>query len=108
MRTKLGEHERAVQGLKELILITSDAKNRERLLEALAKLEEQDSAQIGAELLDAQQNFERAWKAERRVLPPTFYILLGPRISPGFDMNDLATGGRDLIQPTEEPREPLQ
>jgi hypothetical protein len=35
------------------------------------------------------------------------YILLGPRIRPGFDMYDLATGGRDLIQPTEQPLEPL-
>lgn len=108
MRTKLGQHERAVQGLKELILITSDVKNRNRLLDALAMLEEQDSAQIGAELVEAQQKFERAWKAHRPSVTPTMYILLGPRIEPGFDMTDLATGGRDLIEHVEEPLEPLE
>jgi hypothetical protein len=108
MRTRLGQHERAVQGLKELILISSDPANRKRLLEALAKLEEQDSAQIGAELLEAQERFARSWKAERPAVTATMYILLGPRIEPGFDMYDLATGGRDLLEHVEEPLEPLE
>ena len=108
MRTRLGQHERAVQGLKELILITSDIENRKRLIDALAKLEEQDSEQIGAELLEAQHTFESAWKAQRPTLPATMYILLGARTTPGFDMYELATGGRELIQHTEEPLEPVE
>lgn len=96
MRTKLGEHERAVSGLRELILMTNDVKVRERLVERLAKLEEANADDIASELLGARKEFETRWKTERPTLPPTFFVLLGHRSPEGFDMVDLATGGRDL------------
>ena len=102
MRTKLGQHERALAGLREMLLITSDKSARERLIAALAKLEERDAAALEAEIFEERMKFERTWRAERRTIPATMYVLVGPRIEPGFDMADLATGGRDLVVFDEE------
>lgn len=97
MRTKLGQRERALAGLREMLLITNDNSARERLLAALAKLEERDAAAVEAEIFEERMKFERTWRADRRTIPATMYVLIGGRIEPGFDMADLATGGRDLV-----------
>lgn len=109
MRTKLGQRERAEQGLREMIMLTSDPETRKRMLDQLAELVEKDSAALELELNGARIAFLKAWKAERRNLPATFYVLLGKRPEPGFDMADLATGGRDLIGTEQlEQLEPLE
>ena len=102
MRTKLGQHDRAVKGLREMLLITSDKAARERIIDRLAELEKSDAAEIAAEV------FEAAWERDRRDIRDTMYVLIGPRLTPGFDMADLATGGADLVgsQPIEK-LEPL-
>jgi hypothetical protein len=107
MRTKLGEHERAVSGLRELILMTNDAKARKTLIERLAKLEQVDAEAVASELLTARREFEARWRGDRPGLPPTFYVLLGPRLQPGFEMASLATGGRELTSTPIERLEPL-
>ncbi len=107
MRTKLGEHDRAVQGLREMILITPDVDARKRMIEKLAKLEDSDQQELAAELYGgAQRRFMESWKRDRPTLPPTIYVLLGARPSPGFDLGDLATGGADLVG--SEPIETLE
>lgn len=109
MRTKLGQHERAAQGLREMIVLTSDAATRMRMIDQLAKLEEQDAVALRAELESSRIQFLKAWYADRRTVPASFYVLLGRRLTPGFDMADLATGGRDLIGTDEpEPLEPIE
>ena len=40
---------------------------------------------------------EAAWHATRPAVPATMFVLVGPPIAPGFDLADLATGGRDVI-----------
>jgi hypothetical protein len=109
MRTKLGEHERAVRELQEMLLITGDDKARQRLTERLAKLENSSSDELAAEIYEERHRFEVRWKHDRPAIPSTMYILLGPRIPPAFDMTDLATGGRDLVgsEPIER-LEPLE
>lgn len=97
MRTKLGQHERAVAGLRELLLVTSPGSTRERLIASLAELEKRDASSVAAEVLAERSKFERKWRRERPRISATFYTLLGPRLQPGFDMVDLATGGRDLL-----------
>ncbi len=108
LRTKLGQHERAIEGLRETLLVTNDDAARKQILERLAKLESSDSSEIAAEVLGARRAFEARWKAERPSLLQTMYVLIGPRRAPGFDLADLATGGRDLeVQPIER-LEPLE
>jgi hypothetical protein len=109
MRTKLGQHERAAAGLKELLLITSPGPTRARLIAALAQLEKKDASAVAGEILAERFKFERQWKRERPSVPASFYILIGPRLSIGFDMYDLATGGRDLlVEPVDQEPEPLE
>ncbi len=107
LQTKLGQHERAVAGLRELLLITNDDDARQRILDELAKLSEQNTDAIATELLDARVRFERRWKAERPAVPPSFYILLGPVESRRFDLAELAVGGRTIVVEPVERLEPL-
>jgi hypothetical protein len=97
LRTKLGQHRRAIEGLREMLLITSDAAARRRILDKLAELSNASPDELAAELLEARRRFEAAWQRDRPAVPPTMYLLIGPRPAPGFDLRDLATGGRDLI-----------
>lgn len=108
MRTKLGQRERAVEGLREMILITSDAQARKKLIDKLAKLEDADATAIAAELYETKHKFEAAWQRDRPTVPPSIYILLGPQLSPGFDLATLATGGHDIVGSEDVPSvEPL-
>jgi hypothetical protein len=97
LRTRLGQHQRAIDGLREMLLITGDAGARKLILEELAELSNASADELAIELLDARRRFEAVWKRERPAVPPTMYLLIGPRPRPGFDLRDLATGGRDLI-----------
>ena len=103
MRTRLGQHQRAIDGLREMVLVTDDASARARLLAKLADLEHQGESELAAELLEARHRFEAAWYATRPAVTPGMYLLLGPPLSPSFDLGALATGGRDLVgaQPFE-------
>jgi hypothetical protein len=109
MRTRLGQHERAAQGLREMIVLTSDAETRKRLIDQLAALEDKDRDALALELKESRIRFLKSWYDTRRTLPASFFVLLGKRLEPGFDLGDLATGGRDLLG-TDEPEklEPLE
>ena len=108
LQTKFGHRERAIAGLREMLLITTDDHARKRLIDKLAELSNEDANEIAAELQEARRRFTTTWSAERPALPSSMYILLGPRLAPGFDPVDLATGGHDLVgsQPIEH-LEPL-
>lgn len=97
MRTKLGQHERAVRELREMILLTPDPQARERMIAKLNTLEKSDQAELAAELYEHQKLLEGDRKRHRPSLPSTMYILVGPRASASFDLADLATGGADLV-----------
>lgn len=109
MRTKFGQRERAITELREMILVTEDRAARDALIKRLAKLENTDNSELAAEILEMRHRFEKEWHDRRPDLPATMYILLGPRLQPGFNLQDLATGGRDLVgsEPVEK-LEPLQ
>jgi hypothetical protein len=109
MRTRLGQHQRAVDGLREMLLVTTNGPQREDLIARLAKLEHQDADEIAAEILEERHRSEAAWQRDRPALPFTMYVLLGPHPRPGYDLGDLATGGRDLIGADAPERlEPVQ
>jgi tetratricopeptide (TPR) repeat protein len=97
LRTKMGQHERAVNGLRELLLTTNDKRARKTLLAALAKLEKADAGELASEIFEEKARFEREWEATRPALQPSMYILLGPTLPKRFDMTDLATGGHDFV-----------
>jgi hypothetical protein len=96
MQTKLGQRERAIQSLRELLLVTRDDDARKKLTEKLAQLEDTDSAEVAGEIYEERRKFDARYLHDRPMIRPTMYVLLGPRLVPGFDMADLATGGADI------------
>jgi hypothetical protein len=103
MRTRLGQHQRAVDGLREMLLVTDDETARARLLAKLADLEHTSENELAAELLEARKRFDAAWLAARPAVPPSMFVLIGAPLPRAFDLAELATGGRDLVgtQPIE-------
>lgn len=97
MQTKLGQRDRAIQNLRELLLVTRDDDVRKKLLAKLAELSNTDSAELAGELYEQRTKLEASWLRDRPDIPITTYFLLGPRLTPGFDLTDLATGGHDLV-----------
>ena len=108
MRTRLGQHERAIKDLEETLALGGDnPRVRERVLEQLAQLEKRDAAALRLELIEQQRKFITAWRAERADLPQTMYVLLGKPLPATFDLADTAGGdlvGTEVVQPDE----PLQ
>lgn len=97
LRSKLGQHEAAVAGLREMLLVTRDNSARQRMLDKLAALQQQDSAELAAEILGERRRFDAQWKRERPYVSASMYVLIGGKPSPAIDLAALATGGRDLI-----------
>lgn len=69
MRTKLGEHQAAADGLRKMLLITSDDHARERLAQRLADLDHSNAQELAAELSEARRQAETAWRSERPPCP---------------------------------------
>jgi len=105
LRTKLGQRDKALRDLRELIVYTTDARQREKLVAKLAELTEGDADALAYELEVEQRRFEALWKATRPDVPPSAFLLIGPPLSPSFRLEDLAVD-RDLIG-ADEPIEPL-
>lgn len=97
VRTRLGQRDRAISGLRELLLTTKDPRVQQRLTARLAVIEKQDAAEIASELYESRKQFDAKWKAVRPEVSATMYLLIGPHLGTSFDMTDLATGGRDFI-----------
>jgi hypothetical protein len=106
LRTKLGQKQRAIDNLRELLLITRDDSARQSILDQLAELSKKDSADIASELLQLRKQFYDAWNRDRSYVPPSLYVLIGAPVTPGFDMTDLAAGGVVPAEPAER-REPV-
>lgn len=108
LRTKLGQREAAVAGLREMLLITRDLAARKAMIEKLAALEKQDAEEIAAEVLSERQRFEARWRRDRPSVTQTMYVVLGPRLPESFDLASLASGGRALVgSELRDPVEPL-
>jgi tetratricopeptide (TPR) repeat protein len=95
LRTKLGQEQRAIEGLRELLLLSQSHAVRQRLLEDLARLSDQGSDELASEIFDMRRAFERESKG--RGVNPSMYLSIGPRLQPGFNLTDLATGGSDIF-----------
>ena len=108
LQSKFGRKQRAIDSLREILLVTNDEQARARVIEKLAELENSDRDEVAAELTSARRDFDRAWRAARPAVTPSMYVLIGKRPVPGFDLTELATGGQDVITvPTNERLDPL-
>jgi hypothetical protein len=93
---KLGQHELAVEHLREMILIAQDDQARNTLLKQLAELEQRDEMELRVAMLSARQAFLDEWYAKRPAVPASMFLLLGKRRDPYLDRRALAVD-RDLI-----------
>src|SRR5262249_1699950 len=65
IRTKLGQHDRAVRELREMILITDDVAAKKEMIDKLAELEKRDASALEAAIEDARAEFQRVWERDR-------------------------------------------
>ncbi|MBA3461970.1 MAG: hypothetical protein H0T46_18565 [Deltaproteobacteria bacterium] len=93
LRSRLGQRQRALEGLREMLLVTNDAAARQRIIDKIAAISNENADEIAGELLEIRRRFESAWLTQRFVLPPSLFLLIGPKLEKGFDPADLATGG---------------
>jgi hypothetical protein len=103
-RTKLGQHDRAISGLIELINATDDEASRKNLQRKLADLEGADAERIIDEEDWAKEHVETAWRRALPEAPVSMYLLLGDPPKPYIDFADLASPPN----PAEEEREALE
>lgn len=101
LRTKLGQKERALRDLKEMVLSTDDEDARQKLITKVGVTSgDQDLVE---EIAAARDRFDEAKVDHARTLPRDFFTLLGPPPSPVIDFTKLATD-RDLVG-AEDPTE---
>jgi hypothetical protein len=103
MRTKLGQTQRAANELREMLLVTSDKKAQQQLIQRLADLQAASADEVAAEVLEQRNRFEREWKRQRPGLPPTMYVIVGDKPAAAFDLGLMATGGRALLDVDRKP-----
>ncbi|MBA3451795.1 MAG: hypothetical protein H0T42_01715, partial [Deltaproteobacteria bacterium] len=65
LRSRFGQHQRALDGLRELLLITEDSGARARIVAKLGELSKDVPDEMAAELLQARKEFEAEWTRER-------------------------------------------
>lgn len=93
LESQLGQHDKAVRDLRELIYYTTNADTKRRLTAKLAKLTQGNADALAYELDVENQRFFAAWQHDSPELPPAAYVVIGGRLSTWFDPADL--GGSD-------------
>jgi hypothetical protein len=76
LRTGLGQKDRALRELREMILTTEDPEARLQLERRYAELASETARTAVAE---AATEFEAEWRQNAPFAPPTLHVLLGPR-----------------------------
>jgi hypothetical protein len=89
MRTKLGQRERALGQLREMMLTTTDEKVRKQLEERYAELASSDASQAIAE---AAAEFQAAWQAAMPYAPASLFVLVGEPPRAVLTLEDIARG----------------
>lgn len=97
MRSKLGQHERAVDSLRQMVLITDNQEARDKMLQRL-RVERPDLAD---EVERAAEALNEEWQRDMPSVPLDLYILLGPPPPRVIDFRRLATP-HDLFGAEEE------
>lgn len=87
MRSKLGQHQRALDNLRRMIAMTDNPAARKQLLKRL----HQAAPDLADELTAARTALEQRWQRDMPAVSLDFYILLGPPPPPTFDLRELTT-----------------
>jgi hypothetical protein len=100
MRSKLGQHHRAMDNLRQMVLSTNDATARNTMLRRVRIA----SPELADELDHAARALQERWLDGAPMVPVDFFILLGEKPSPLIDLRRLATP-HDLfgVQGSDEP-----
>jgi hypothetical protein len=116
LRTELGQKERALENLRQVILTTDDPEGQEKLIQTYKHLAGQEFPE---EAMQAKAELQRRWFAELPFASPHLYVILGDRPSQAIDldalalqgsvfgslMEDLPAGQEPAEEPAEEPTE---
>lgn len=107
LRTKLGQHERALENLRQVILATEDPKKQEKLI---ATYRQMAGKEFPEEATRAKAELQRSWMRELPFASPSLYLILGDRPAAAFDLDALAAQpdvvGALLAEPAEPADEP--
>lgn len=110
LQTRFGQQQRAIEKLRELILITDDKAAGEKLVAKLVELTNDEGSEIAAELFEGRRAFEREWLEKRPAVPATYYVLFGAPLGTTFDLAALATGheviGTHTFERLDPPTDP--
>lgn len=106
LETELGQRDKAIRDLRELVLYTSDANARAKLVAKLAKLTQVSSETLAYELDVERVRFETQWHAQRPELSAAMFAVIGPPITDWFDPADLSAPDLEFAEPIE-PLPPL-
>jgi tetratricopeptide (TPR) repeat protein len=87
LRTNLGQHERALDNLRQVIMSTEDPKAQETLIKTYRALA---GKEFPEEATRAKAELQRGWMAEMPFASPNMYIVLGDRPAATFDLEALA------------------
>ncbi len=88
LRTRLGQRDRALRELEQMIATAEDEATREVFLRRYRALE--GDADLAGELERAGAALEEAWRRELPYAPLDLYVLLGDAPEPTFDLDALA------------------
>jgi len=87
MRLKLGQQQRALHDLREVILTTENEAAQKKLIAMYNVIA---GEQFPDEAKQAKKEFERKWRGYMPFASPSMYVLLGDRPSPVIDLDALA------------------
>lgn len=93
LRTELGQQERALDNLRQIILTTDDPEAQETLIRTYRALA---GKEFPEEATRAKEELQRGWMKELPFAPPNMYVALGDRPAATFDMETLAAE-QDLL-----------
>lgn len=87
LRTQLGQHERALHDLREVIMTTEDPEAQQKLIEAYRAMA---GKEFPEEATRAKDELQRGWMEQMPFASPHMYIVLGDRPSRAIDLHALA------------------
>lgn len=86
LRTELGQHERALENLRAVILSTDDPETHAKLVKTYQKLA---GKEFPDEAAKAKAELQRRWIAELPFVPMHMYLILGDRPAPTVNIESL-------------------